>query len=840
MDLLRSTIKSLLYDFPIEAVVEHLANRESASFRGEGESPFEGRKFYDLAAELMSWREKGFSTTETGLLNEVLREVWLVDEENSFPLEPVYHPYERLILLLEKCGRELLETALDKPLVRFEHLLRWRELTLLIGEDTVILPVIARKDVSMNIERHTFLWPNTIDHNEIRLNAILDETLSDTHFHLNAGCDVFEFNWLTVMNNPDVINKIRGDFLVTGSRREYDRVRRHSELNLNLREWIILACELRLKLYEALLEDNADVMLDIDFNQLYNGKRPSAINLMVLLDKYRQLGKKTSNNLVFDYAITNKNTVDLSDAELSNVYMVHHGERFLLYTFMKKYYGGGNDKWRRCASIIYLYILIKNKVRRELIQTNTLRGFENFQIYQQYKDVFFKRENIKSEVNDTERKRMQIVEERNQKIREIAYRYAVQSALGEKRMHYLEARVAPGAIKQHQEMDFGISIYGNCTVLGYDEKKKVTLVAHFIKRDDRVNKHREDGRVLRHVYSRKKWLDELDNKLLHNIAKKDIENVTPLTGIDAASSELGCRPEVFAPIFRKARESGIRNLTYHVGEDFYDIADGLRAIDEAIEYLAMRNGDRLGHCIAMGIDARKYYAKRHRYLIIPKQELLDNVVWLRFRSMELNVSLQPATQLFIANRMEILAEELGYVTAFSDMRYWESMKLRGKDPMNQTTPIENFSTVAEHFLDIYWYDVKSRRKGSEILSVKLPESYVEDIEKLQEGLFCKVRDRGIFIETNPTSNLRIGGFERYLDLPLFKFHTPKDGKWQLPVTINTDDKGVFATSLRNEYSLIAAAMWKARNATGDRLYSDKTIITYLKQIAEYGNLSRFR
>lgn len=73
-----------------------------------------------------------------------------------------------------------------------------------------------------------------------------------------------------------------------------------------------------------------------------------------------------------------------------------------------------------------------------------------------------------------------------------------------------------------------------------------------------------------------------------------------IVGMDAANSELYCRPEVFGPIYRYMKQfcnsatdlselgseyyRGQRslNFTYHVGEDFWDITDGLRAIDEAI------------------------------------------------------------------------------------------------------------------------------------------------------------------------------------------------------------------------------------------------------------------
>lgn len=47
--------------------------------------------------------------------------------------------------------------------------------------------------------------------------------------------------------------------------------------------------------------------------------------------------------------------------------------------------------------------------------------------------------------------------------------------------------------------------------------------------------------------------------------------------------------------------------TYHVGEVFTDIVDGLRAVDEAVHFLNLDCGDRLGHATVLGMDVEKWY-----------------------------------------------------------------------------------------------------------------------------------------------------------------------------------------------------------------------------------------
>ena len=92
-------------------------------------------------------------------------------------------------------------------------------------------------------------------------------------------------------------------------------------------------------------------------------------------------------------------------------------------------------------------------------------------------------------------------------------------------------------------------------------------------------------------------------------------------GIDACSQEIGCRPEVFAPVYRFLSEHIAEEVpvtphtpelkqlkkTFHVGEDFLDIVDGLRAVDEAVRFLNLQCGDRIGHGTVLGINVKKWY-----------------------------------------------------------------------------------------------------------------------------------------------------------------------------------------------------------------------------------------
>ncbi|MBP3602523.1 MAG: hypothetical protein J6J79_00060 [Lachnospiraceae bacterium] len=138
--------------------------------------------------------------------------------------------------------------------------------------------------------------------------------------------------------------------------------------------------------------------------------------------------------------------------------------------------------------------------------------------------------------------------------------------------------------------------------------------------------------------------------------KEPVKSRQRIFGIDACSMEIGCRPETYATEYRYIRQtvknrrtfSWYKNLndnfkswgmTYHVGEDFLDIIDGLRAVDEAVKFLELEKGGRLGHALVLGIAPQEYYELKRFSVCLRKQDCLDNVIWLMFRALELNVSI---------------------------------------------------------------------------------------------------------------------------------------------------------------------------------------------------------
>ena len=102
-----------------------------------------------------------------------------------------------------------------------------------------------------------------------------------------------------------------------------------------------------------------------------------------------------------------------------------------------------------------------------------------------------------------------------------------------------------------------------------------------------------------------------------------------ITAVDAAASEFDTPPEVFAPVFRELRELNVvRHFTYHAGEDFYHILDGLRAIYEAIIFLDLQHGDRIGHASATGTDVDTWADILMKKVTMPQGIYLDDLIFV--------------------------------------------------------------------------------------------------------------------------------------------------------------------------------------------------------------------
>lgn len=362
-----------------------------------------------------------------------------------------------------------------------------------------------------------------------------------------------------------------------------------------------------------------------------------------------------------------------------------------------------------------------------------------------------------------------------------------------------------------------------------------------------------------------------------------------IRGIDACSSELACRPEVFAQAFRyltsitydysiennetslgMLRKGARLHTTYHAGEDFFDIADGLRAIDETILFCGLGRGSRLGHALALGINPYEYYKYKGNKLVMSKQVLLDDIAWILCTADDWGCSIESRLR---AELNEKYYEIYNQVYQKNDSRcsmtvqdYFQAWKLRGDNPEVYRLDADAFQKRLhrielqklkryelnnkisdnirsnEKFRKLYFdyhYNEQVRKKGNEMEEWKVDYRYADIIYQLQEKTISKLVTEGIGIETNPSSNYLIGTITKYEEHPILRFNSKilrKNNKnnMSLSVSINTDDQGVFDTLLENEYALMALALKKSKDEKRQELYDAEDIYKWIDYVREMG------
>lgn len=526
----------------------------------------------------------------------------------------------------------------------------------------------------------------------------------------------------------------------------------------------------------------------------------------------------------------------------------------ILYISFKKIIEGVADSF--FYNIFYLYILYKSKIRQELVQLNSKRGFTNFQEYQYRKSVLLPSKRVP-------------VYKRMMK------QFAILSFVAkDTNNRYVESRINfPKGCKKSKDIrkdceKFNKALRSN-QFFSSANAIEPAIIYNFIKLKDAESK---DGDFQYRNFDLRITAKQ------QIMALGDFKNETNLNdrcyviGIDAASSELYCRPEVFAQAYRYAKyviNSGSKDelgFTYHVGEDFFSIVDGLRAIDEAIRFLNLTSGDRLGHCLALGTDVKQYYENRNNTVVMCNQYILDNIVWLLFNGVK--------SPHYISARGHLVSLYEEYLkkvyTTINNVpsvdEYYKSWLLRGDNPEDYIDPEEvphiqsrdlwcltdfvhgieydtaRQNSTSKNLYISYHYNEDVRKNGRLTSEIKLNEDILSLIQDVQHDMLDKFEKLNISIECNPTSNLRIGDFNRFIDHPIMKFYNygleVDYDPHEIPVSINTDDKGVFSTSLEREYSLLAAALKKDYDK-GLHHNSPVRIINWLNQIREMGLASRF-
>lgn len=384
---------------------------------------------------------------------------------------------------------------------------------------------------------------------------------------------------------------------------------------------------------------------------------------------------------------------------------------------------------------------------------------------------------------------------------------------------------------------------------------RLTLVAHFIKQPWPPVQTHQAG-PFRH-YPLDLQLRRTTGVLLSVLARWP-RLQTWIRGIDAAANELHASPDVFAPVFRVCRRAGLTRHTYHAGEDFRHLLSGIATMWEALTLLDLRDGDRIGHGTAMGIRPSLWLDRMPSTIILPRGEWMLGVLaaWQLLR----DGSETQVCAFRLQRELEAVAEEIfGRSLPARDVE--RAMVLRGLsrcDLMRQQSGEENsgHASLNEFWreeAELVWSTSQSQPQSVELLwrwlsdedvQARTDELIAKEAQfldaptylRLQQALMQQVADRGVLIETLPSSNVRISQYNnidehhslRWMRVPGYV----EEGDPEIMVSLGSDDPGIFAGDLETEFYLLYGALRRAG-------LGDSEALCRLSVLNERGRTYRF-
>lgn len=533
-----------------------------------------------------------------------------------------------------------------------------------------------------------------------------------------------------------------------------------------------------------------------------------------------------------------------------------------------KYFKGYYDNIRKESKRIYDKILYKNIFKNQAQSLNLKKLELRIAPYIDMKQPYKRKEDIevKNEIKRNILRQIRIVLE--------AYKdYIFEMSNIDGKEHSLE-EVKKDADQLYKKGLFSVPTIG--------------IVFHFIKRDfiDNITGNmcwvkfytdNEQSVNSKHIIIYRKKMEQFA-RMLEELRSEIPILAEYVVGIDAASDEVEIEPWIMAPVYTQIRNKKItkpfafgndnefhriKNMgfTYHVGEEFRHILSGLRHIDEILEYFKYKPADRLGHALALGVNI-DYWIMNHEVITIPIQEYLDNLLWLWgaivYKKYNFKYSVDE-----LEGKIMICAKKIYDVTygMTIDMLYdaYKRRFLCNHDKMFEELrneirvdteennkyfckfyrePKGHVQWTSDKILCTFYCPVyqKRLRKPEFIKIEKNNRDFYKDVQK---QIVEKIEKMGIYVETNPTSNLAIGSIESIVSHPIFNLNSKglKNNKVDenehcVLVTINSDDPIIFNTNNENELSYIYHALVQ-------KGYQKEKVIQWIDKVRQMGLDSSF-
>ena len=279
-------------------------------------------------------------------------------------------------------------------------------------------------------------------------------------------------------------------------------------------------------------------------------------------------------------------------------------------------------------------------------------------------------------------------------------------------------------------------------------------------------------------------------------------------------------------------------LTVHVGEDFRSLTSGMRAVAEPFQWNLIERGDRIGHGLALTLDPEQWF-ERHRgeVLIVKRFDRFLDLAFLAVYAEKQNDSQRE----WLQDQIIGTVKSLGFESEFSIKSHedvvettknlWKSL---GFHSTRRLLTADSCRGVAPHerWMHSYFRHRSVQKRANHEVRIPVVDD-VNDIgddgkravenlrhecdllKQAHRTLLLKVARWQVCIESNPSSNLVVGGLDA-MSAQDFLARRPTQGISSrgatLTWTISTDDPITFSTTLADEYAYAWAGMtMRAKN-----------------------------
>lgn len=749
-----------------------------------------------------------------------------------------------------------------------------------------------------------FNWYPEIDNERLKRQLASEIGLAENHAHMKAAGYILEISWLKFIHSS-ITSQSDLDYIKSYGLGKLNDVYPEQKLRAFLRSVRFLRILLDTyvghnpKYYEAKIKSqNSGLNQDADSKQKSDLKRTVSLECFADLKDFREflykqaISLKLTNDRVkesqqlFEYAHKrqNSNSEYIWEKEII-------GEQIFWKKCFESYLSTEKDNpfFRR---ILNLYLVCSNYVKHSLIQSNRGSGFDRFTDAENLKSVFLGNDSkaIHANLESVFKKYLQSGPVTKLELRispkVSADEYVAQIKELKEAYERVSGKPLANVDKCATQIQKLNSVYRNLNGKTLDElvtqtkkigkvskslsnqmfgEMRIGLIIHFIK---------EHRKQVNENQSRRNFYADYQQAIMRQSQTLQLFMTSPkyrsyqkyVVGIDTANLERENPPELFGDVYRMGyalKKQHNFHFTYHVGESYNTLMDGLRHIFEVVFRLNFSNGDRLGHALALGQDVNHYYTVKRNVVITDRQSFLDDIAWIYWMiKQDSNADkgdLAYLNELF--NESSMWFEEI-FENILTLHDYVDFYCLRGTNfeyllnDVYHVNMLKNLSDIKlikadrrkqirarfdQQFIDVtsseicnavfnvnamrlyacYELNPEVFKRGREPITVLVTPILLQLIEDTQKNLCSYLMKKNVFIEANPSSNTKISIAKHYEDLQFLKLNQYgllPDDTVDFPLSINTDDSAIFQTMLPYEYALIGKALIDSGNNV-ERVYA---------------------